>query len=55
MLNNLRRRIPSRDSVTIGFQDPRDIVEGIHRIVYLSVESTQIIDALPAEIMTTEA
>ena len=54
MLNNLRRRIPSRNSITISFQDPRDIVEAIKRIVYVSVEYTRIVDALPADIMTTE-
>ncbi len=36
------------------FTDPRDIVDALKRIVYVSVESTRIIDNLPAEIMTTE-
>ena len=32
------------------FADPRDLVTAIKRIVYVSVESAQIIDNLPAEI-----
>ena len=32
------------------FADPRDLVTAIERIVYVSVESTKIIEALPIEI-----
>ena len=32
------------------FDDPRDLVTTIKRIVYVSVESARIIDNLPAEI-----
>lgn len=54
MLNNLRRRIPSRNSIVVlshiindanaWFADPRI------RIVYVSVDSARIIDGLPGEI-----
>ena len=33
------------------FVDPRDLVAAIERIVYVSVESTRIIEGLPREIM----
>ena len=32
------------------FEDPRDLVTAIERIVYVSVESTKIIESLPTEI-----
>ena len=32
------------------FENPRDLVTAIERIVYVSVESTKIIEALPSEI-----
>ncbi len=32
------------------FEDPRDLVTAIGRIVYVSVESTQIIEGLPSQI-----
>lgn len=32
------------------FEDPRDIVAAIQRVIYVSVESTWIIDRLPDEI-----
>ena len=32
------------------FEDPRDLVRAIKRIVHVSVESVRIIDNLPAEI-----
>ena len=33
------------------FADPRDLVTAIERIVYVSVESTRIIEGLPAEVL----
>ena len=33
------------------FSDPRDLVTAIERIVYVSVESTRIIEGLPAEVL----
>ena len=33
------------------FEDPRDLVAAIKRIVHVSVESTKIIERLPGEIM----
>ena len=32
------------------FEDPRDLVAAIERIVYVSVESTRIIEGLPREV-----
>ena len=32
------------------FEDPRDLVTAIERIVYVSVESTRIIEGLPREV-----
>ena len=32
------------------FEDPRDLVAAIERIVYVSVESTRIIEGLPTEL-----
>ena len=32
------------------FENPRDLITAIERIIYVSVESTKIIDALPSEI-----
>lgn len=34
------------------FENPRDLVTAIERIVYVSVESTKIIEGLPSEITT---
>ncbi len=36
------------------FADPRDLVTAIARIIHISVQSTRIINNLPAEITTTE-
>ena len=33
-----------------GFEDPQDLVAAIERIVYVSVESTRIIEGLPREV-----
>lgn len=33
------------------FENPRDLITAIERIVYVSVESTKIIDALPGEVV----
>ena len=35
------------------FADPHDLVTAIERIVYVSVESTQIIEGLPSEVLQT--
>ncbi|MDE0396420.1 MAG: helicase, partial [Candidatus Poribacteria bacterium] len=32
------------------FENPRDLITAIERIVYVSVESTKIIESLPSEI-----
>ena len=32
------------------FEDPQDLVAAIERIVYVSVESTRIIEGLPREV-----
>ena len=32
------------------FEDPRDLVAAIERIVHVSVESTRIIEGLPSEL-----
>lgn len=32
------------------FEDPRDLITAIERIVHVSVESTRIIEALPSQI-----
>ena len=32
------------------FEDPRDLVTAIERIVYVSVESTRIIEGLPSQL-----
>ena len=37
------------------FEDPRDLVTAIERIVYVSVESTRIIEGLPREVTHGEA
>ena len=36
------------------FEDPRDLVTAIERIVYVSVESTRIIEGLPSQITDSE-
>ncbi|MCY4554294.1 MAG: helicase [Candidatus Poribacteria bacterium] len=33
------------------FENPRDLITAIERIVYVSVESTKIIEELPTELM----
>lgn len=35
------------------FQNPRDLITAIERIVYVSVESTKIIENLPTQLMET--
>ena len=32
------------------FEDPRDLITAVERIVYASVESTRIIEGLPREV-----
>ena len=32
------------------FENPRDLITAIERIVYVSVESTKIIESLPSEV-----
>ena len=36
------------------FGDPRDLVAAIERIVYVSVESTRIIEGLPSQLIGGE-
>ena len=35
------------------FQNPRDLITAIERIVYVSVESTKIIESLPSEVTSS--
>ena len=35
------------------FENPRDLITAIERIVYVSVESTKIIESLPSEVTSS--
>ena len=48
-LNRTARAVSSMTRMA-GFADPRDLVTAIQRIVYVSVESTRIIEGLPSQI-----